>query len=59
MYYVCDSEMMRDFEGLCDLDRREWNSVLEKNAREKYLFGRIMGVDGGRRIGIDYVGEGT
>ncbi|KAK4443559.1 hypothetical protein QBC34DRAFT_498966 [Podospora aff. communis PSN243] len=52
-YYVCDSRMLRDFERLSMLSRRERDLRVERMGR-RYHFGWIRGVSGEWRMGIDY-----
>ena len=56
IYYVCGSPILRDFERLSTLSTTERSRRIEGAAR-MYRFGRITGVLGKRRLGIDY-GEG-
>ncbi|KAK3377492.1 hypothetical protein B0H63DRAFT_399067 [Podospora didyma] len=57
MYYLCDSHMLRDFEGLATLTQKERNRRIEKMGR-RYRFGKMVGVSGETRIGIDYADDG-
>ena len=52
-YYVCDFHMLRDFERLSMLGRRERDRWITRMGR-MYRFGWITRVSGERRIGIDY-----
>ncbi|KAK3938248.1 hypothetical protein QBC46DRAFT_265837 [Diplogelasinospora grovesii] len=52
MYYVCDSWMLYNFEGLGVLDKKERDWKI-KEMRLKFEFGDIMGVSGKKRIGVD------
>ncbi|KAM7201126.1 hypothetical protein V8F33_003538 [Rhypophila sp. PSN 637] len=66
MYYVCDSVMLRDFEGLStssrkvrdkavmDMAARHHEGHLESRGGRRYAFGTMTGVSGVRRVGIDY-----
>ncbi|KAK4211182.1 hypothetical protein QBC37DRAFT_19376 [Rhypophila decipiens] len=66
MYYVCDSVMLRDFEGLStsprkvrdkavmDMAARHHEGHLESRGGQGYAFGTMTGVSGVRRVGIDY-----
>lgn len=58
MYYVCDSGMLANFEGLSTLRKKErdWR-INELGLR--YRFGRMMGVSGAKRIGIDALFDPT
>ncbi|KAK4658997.1 hypothetical protein QC762_106420 [Podospora pseudocomata] len=53
IYYVCDSAMLRDFERLSMLGRRERDRRVERMGR-MYRFGWMTGVSGERRVGVDY-----
>jgi len=56
IYYVCDSSMLKDFERLSTLEKSDRERRIERMSRN-YRFGRITGVSGKPRIGVDY-GEG-
>jgi len=57
MYYLCESGMVKDFEGLSTRgpkERREAVCAMER----RYVFGEVVGtVSGTRRVGVDYFGE--
>ncbi|KAM7192942.1 hypothetical protein V8F20_008612 [Naviculisporaceae sp. PSN 640] len=66
MYYVCDSHMLRDFEGLSTMPRKARDkAVMEMNdarghedgagGKKGYFMGIMTGVSGVRRVGIDYL----
>lgn len=66
MYYVCDSHMLRDFEGLSTASRKARDkAVLETNnsrghegdnaGGRGYFMGTLTGVSGVNRVGIDYI----
>lgn len=58
MYYLCESGMVKDFEGLSTRgpkERREVICAMEK----RYVLGEIAGAASGtRRVGVDYFGVG-
>ncbi|KAK3323813.1 hypothetical protein B0T19DRAFT_402103 [Cercophora scortea] len=65
MYYVCDSAMLKDFEGLVAVGRKERDRLVGGGGdimglgvggrRYRYIFGEIVGVKSGeRRIAVDY-----
>ncbi|KAK3688230.1 hypothetical protein B0T22DRAFT_479497 [Podospora appendiculata] len=55
MYYVCDSAMLKDFEGLACVGRKERNRLVGEMDR-RFIFGEIVGgAAGERRIGVDYL----
>jgi len=62
MYYVCDSWMTRDFGAMGGdgLDRgQETGGNMRNTAHlrgQRYVFGKMTGVSGTERIGIDYAG---
>lgn len=53
IYYVCDSNMIKDFERLSTLGTVERDRRVKHMAR-MYRFGWTAGVSGQRRIAIDY-----
>lgn len=53
IYYVCDLVMLRDFERLFMLGKRERDWRVERMGR-MYWFGWMIGVLGERRVGVDY-----
>ena len=53
MYYVCDSMVLKDFEGLSELKERELTAFIRRSGR-KYRFGEMIGVSGEVRVGICY-----
>lgn len=55
LWYVCDSGMLRDFERLSLLGRRERDTRVQRMGR-MYRFGVVRGVSGfgESRVGIDY-----
>jgi len=54
MYYVFDSWITEDFAGMRDLDEGERNWKVKNMPRAVYSFGKMVGVSGRRRIGVDY-----
>ncbi|KAH8894540.1 hypothetical protein GQ53DRAFT_857968 [Thozetella sp. PMI_491] len=54
MYYVCDSHMLRDFEGFHTLSITDKNRLLHAWGRS-YKLGSTLGISGRWRIGVDYV----
>jgi hypothetical protein len=54
LYYVCDSTMSKDFEGLSTVGTRERDRLIRK-MQKNYVFGRIKGNTGTWRVGVDYV----
>ncbi|KAK0622329.1 hypothetical protein B0T14DRAFT_580404 [Immersiella caudata] len=57
IYYVCNSQMLKDFERLSMLGTRERDRRVERMAR-RYSFGWITGASGERRIACDYAEGG-
>lgn len=55
MYYLCDSWMVKDFGGMLEMGHRERDKLVCEMDRRYYL-GDIVGVAGGRRVGVDYYG---
>ncbi|KAK3379133.1 hypothetical protein B0T24DRAFT_522884 [Lasiosphaeria ovina] len=53
LYYVCDSHMLRDFDGLSTLDDAAMARRLACMP-QRYTFGPAVGVSGRPRVGIDY-----
>ncbi|KAK3367291.1 hypothetical protein B0T24DRAFT_710100 [Lasiosphaeria ovina] len=54
LYYVCDSAMLRDLEGLAMLGEKERARLVGDMGRV-YVFGDMLGIDSRkRRVGIDY-----
>ncbi|KAK3318967.1 hypothetical protein B0H66DRAFT_603528 [Apodospora peruviana] len=53
IYYVCDSAMLRDFEGLSMLGMAQRDRRVERMGR-MYRFGWMTGVSGETRVGMDY-----
>jgi len=53
MYYICDSYMVKDFEGLSVMGSKERDRVVSGMGRW-YGFGESMGVSGEVRVGVDY-----
>ena len=53
MYLICDSAMTRDFEGLSTVAKKERDHLV-RQMNKGYTFGRIAGVSGSRRVGVDY-----
>lgn len=56
MYYVCDSAMSDDFQGMATASQSE--RAQRAGGSKMYRFGRLYGVSGERRIGVDYEGGG-
>ncbi|KAI1337363.1 hypothetical protein F5Y15DRAFT_391163 [Xylariaceae sp. FL0016] len=52
MYYVCDSWMLGQFEGLSVMRRPERDARV-RSLGARYEFGEMGGVEGTRRIGVD------
>lgn len=56
LYYVCDSEMLEGngLEGL--MTEKEMSRVLTAGsaAKARYRFGKVVGVSGTTRVGVDY-----
>ena len=67
MYYICDSHMLQDFEGLVTMSRKERDKLLcsadstpesgvvKLGSEKRYDFGTMTGVSGAERVGVDYV----
>ncbi|KAK4445701.1 hypothetical protein QBC34DRAFT_332802 [Podospora aff. communis PSN243] len=53
IYYVCDSQILKDFERLSTLSKPERDRRVVRTAR-MYRFGWMAGASGKRRVGIDY-----
>ncbi|KAK3373126.1 hypothetical protein B0T24DRAFT_575363 [Lasiosphaeria ovina] len=53
LYYVCDSHLLRDYEGLARLGVADRNRRVVQMGR-RYRFGTMVGVSGRTRIGVDY-----
>ncbi|KAK0728846.1 hypothetical protein B0T26DRAFT_768858 [Lasiosphaeria miniovina] len=53
LYYVCDSRLLRDCEGLARLGVADRNRRVVQMGR-RYRFGTMVGVSGRTRIGVDY-----
>ncbi|KAK3372663.1 hypothetical protein B0H63DRAFT_439963 [Podospora didyma] len=53
MYYVCDSGMLKDFEGLATIRAKERDRLVGIMGK-RYVFGAVVGISGGRRIAVDY-----
>ncbi|KAK0702195.1 hypothetical protein B0H67DRAFT_676274 [Lasiosphaeris hirsuta] len=49
IYYLCDSEVLDDFQGISLLDTKACNERLQKR---RYGFGGMVGVSGEKRIGV-------
>jgi len=56
MYYVCDSEMLKSFEGLALFGKGDRDRLV-RTMDKRYVFGKISGVSGTRRIGVDICKE--
>ena len=56
MYYVCDSSMLRDMQGghLAAVRTRSWRGGRAGGDGRTYRYGKMIGVSGETRIGIDY-----
>ena len=50
MYYLCDSDVMLDFQGMSRMSEKECLSRLDPDW--KYTFGKMVGVSGETRIGV-------
>ena len=55
MYYLCDSWMVKDFEGMLEMGHKERDKLVCEMDR-RYFLGEIVGVSGERRVGVDYYG---
>ena len=53
MYYVTDSYMLSNFQGLSTLERKERDKGVT-NLGLRYEFGRVMGLSGKTRLGVDF-----
>jgi len=55
MYYICDSKMLEDFEGLsaADIGPKKRDRLVCEMGKE-YDFREMVGVSGTRRAGVDY-----
>lgn len=53
-YYLCDSSMLKDSEGLSKTRRPGRDRVL-RGVNNSHVFDRMAGVSGVGRIGVDYV----
>ncbi len=53
LYYVCDSRMFADFERTSLVGRRDRDRHVQGIGR-RYRFGRMMGISGDRKVGVDY-----
>ncbi len=54
--YICDSAMLRDFENMSTLSKKQRDRYVEKAAM-KYRLGTLSGASGAKRIGIDYADQ--
>jgi len=54
MFYVCDSRMLRSFEGLSPLEKEDRDARVEEMGL-RFRFGNMMGSSGRRRLGVDYL----
>ncbi|KAK1756783.1 hypothetical protein QBC47DRAFT_341563 [Echria macrotheca] len=52
IYYVCDSIMTHDFRGTSLLEKKAFRGRVGKTKR--YRFGKMIGVSGAARTGVDY-----
>ena len=54
LYYICDSEMVHDFNRVFAIGENlgKWSG-----GGKRYTFGRMVGVSGHKRIGVDHTGE--
>ena len=52
IYYLCDSALVADYEGMATLRAKEFGSRVAPTRR--YRFGKMVGVSGESRIGVDY-----
>lgn len=55
IYYLCDSAAVEDFEGLALVSGREWKERVD--GRNKYRFGKMIGVSGEVRVGLERVSD--
>jgi len=58
MYYVCDSAVLKDFEGLSVMKEQEAIACIQRSGR-KYRFGEMIGLSGESRVGIHYEKDET
>ncbi|KAH8889111.1 hypothetical protein GQ53DRAFT_825871 [Thozetella sp. PMI_491] len=54
LYYICDSRMLQEFEQKGNLEPKEWAEHLSSSII-RYKLGRMVGVSGQVRLGIDSV----
>ncbi|KAE9367326.1 hypothetical protein N431DRAFT_470765 [Stipitochalara longipes BDJ] len=53
LYYVCDSPILGDFEGMSIMNEKERDAQI-KRSELKYRFGTMKGVSGKWRVGVSY-----
>lgn len=53
VYYLCDSKMLKDFEGTSLMCRKKRDQLID-GMEKRYVFGDIVGTSGVRRVGVDY-----
>jgi hypothetical protein len=53
LYYLCDSAILRDFDGMSMMSRKEWDLHLRR-MENCYSFGKMFGISGQIRTGIYY-----
>lgn len=54
IYYLCESRMMKDFEGLISMDAKARDKIVNEMDR-RYVFGDLTGdVARVRRVGVEY-----
>ncbi|KAK0619144.1 hypothetical protein B0T14DRAFT_584488 [Immersiella caudata] len=51
IYYLCDSQVADEFQGMAKIDREECEGRMDMEKR--YRFGKMIGVSGELRVGID------
>jgi len=56
LYYVCDSEMLKDLDGVSAMNERDKEKFLRLRG-QKYSFGKMVGASGATCIGVDQLGE--
>jgi hypothetical protein len=56
MYYVCDSTLLADVNGLSTFAKRDRDKVL-LGMEKKYSYRRITGISGVERMGIDSISD--
>lgn len=59
LYYVCDSSLLLSFDGVAALPRRRDRdrAVCDATRGNLYLFGKMRGLSGAERVGVDCIGR--